>query len=118
MKRTVVFLTAAVLAAGCGNEAPPGEPHQLVFDVSGTATITTLTCTVDGKETTETAVKLPWSRTFSFPAGTGKHEYRVVMKYTDGSVKATAKLDGRLQSSSAGSGDGPSTQSMNGDFSD
>lgn len=64
---------------------PPGEPHQLVFDVSGTATITTLTCTVNGKETTETAVRLPWSRTFGFPAGAG---------------------------------DGPSTQSMNGDFGD
>ncbi|SEF26054.1 hypothetical protein SAMN05421837_10361 [Amycolatopsis pretoriensis] len=42
----------------------------------------------------------------------------MVLKYTDGSVNATAKLDGKLQSSSAGSGDGPSTQSMNGDFSD
>ncbi|MEV6648272.1 hypothetical protein [Amycolatopsis sp. NPDC051371] len=40
------------------------------------------------------------------------------MKSAEGSVSATAKVDGKLQSSTAGSGDGPSTQSMNGDFSD
>ncbi|MCR6485729.1 hypothetical protein M8542_23170 [Amycolatopsis sp. OK19-0408] len=117
MKRAAVFMTAAVLA-GCGTEVPPGEPHQLLFEVSGTATVSTLTCTVDGKESTENNVGLPWRRVFEFPPGTGKHEYRVVLKYADGSVNATAKLDGKLQSSSAGAGDGPSTQSLTGDFSD
>ena len=133
MKRTAVLIAAALLAGGCGgttagtpspaSPAPSatsaaGEPHRLVFDVSGSAVITTLTCTVDGKTTEEKNVKPPWSRTFSFPPHTGKHEYQVVMHYSDGSVNATAKVDGLLQTSSSGSGDGPATQSMNGDFSD
>ena len=40
------------------------------------------------------------------------------MQYTDGSVNATAKVDSLLQTSSSGSGEGPSNQSMSGDFSD
>ncbi|WP_328618266.1 hypothetical protein OHS18_21495 [Amycolatopsis sp. NBC_00355] len=127
MKRTAVLVAAAFLVVGCsgtttGTPAPEpsaaGEPHRLVFDVSGTAVVTTLTCTVDGRATEEKDVKLPWSRTFSFPPHTGKHEYQVVMRYADGSVNATAKVDGRLQTSSSGGGDGAGTQSMNGDFSD
>ncbi|MFJ1761150.1 hypothetical protein ACIOD2_12585 [Amycolatopsis sp. NPDC088138] len=131
MKRTAVLVAAAFLAAGCsgttggtpspassGSTSVAEEPHRLAFDVSGTAVVTTLTCTVDGKTTEEKNVKLPWSRTFSFPAHTGKHEYQVVMQYSDGSVNATAKVDGRLQTSSSGGGDGAGTQSMNGDFTD
>jgi hypothetical protein len=129
MKRTAVLITAALLAAGCGgttggtpspasSTSVAAEPHRLAFDVSGSAVVTTLTCTVDGKTTEEKNVKLPWSRTFSFPPHTGKHEYQVVMQYSDGSVNATAKVDGRLQTSSSGGGDGAGTQSMNGDFSD
>jgi hypothetical protein len=130
MKRTAVLITAALLACGCsgttaGTPSPAStassaaaEPHRLAFDVSGSAVVTTLTCTIDGKVTEEKNVKLPWSRTFSFPAHTGKHEYQVVMQYSDGSVNATAKVDGRLQTSSSGGGDGAGTQSMNGDFSD
>jgi hypothetical protein len=131
MKRTAVLITAALLAAGCsgtttGTPSPAassaasaaGEPHRLAFDVSGSAVVTTLTCTVDGKTTEEKNVKLPWSRTFGFPPHTGKHEYQVVMQYSDGTVNATAKVDGLLQTSSSGGGDGAGTQSMNGDFSD
>lgn len=131
MKRTAVLLAAAFLVAGCSGttagtpspapqatSAPAGEPHRLVFDVSGSAVVTTLTCTIDGKPTEEKNVKLPWSRTFSFPPHTGKHEYQVVMRYADGSVNATAKVDGLLQTSTSGGGDGAGTQSMNGDFSD
>jgi hypothetical protein len=118
VKLAAVLLLATALAAGCGTEAPPGEPHQLVIDVSGTATVTALTSTIDGADTEEKDVKLPWSHTFSFPSGTGKHTYRVVMRYADGSVNATAKLDGKLRSSSSGGGDGPGNQSLEGDFSD
>lgn len=132
MKHVTVLL-AALLAAGCSTSgtpspapsasasatsSPAGEPHRLVFDVTGTATVTTLTCTIDGKTTEEKNVKLPWSRTFSFPPHTGKHGYDLVIKYTNGDVTATAEIDGRPWGSSRGSGEGPSTQSLNGDFSD
>lgn len=124
MKHVTVLL-AALLAAGCStggtpstSTSPAGEPHRLVFDVTGTATITTLTCTIDGKTTEEKNVKLPWSRTFSFPSHTGKHVYDLVIKYTNGDVTATAEIDGQPWGSSRGSGEGPSTQSLNGDFSD
>jgi hypothetical protein len=131
--KLAAVLAAALLVTGCsttgGTPSPApsatgtattvaAEPHKLVFDVSGTAVITALTCTVDGKVTEEKNVKLPWNRTFSFPPHTGKHVYEVVVQYRDGSVDATAKVDGLLQTSSTGSSEGPATQSMSGDFSD
>jgi hypothetical protein len=131
MTRVTVLFAAALLTAGCSTtggtpspapttsaSSPAGEPHRLAFAVTGTAVITTLTCTIDGKATEEKNVKLPWNRTFTFPPHTGKHTYDVVLKYTNGDVSATATIDGQPWGSSRGSGDGPSTLSLNGDFSD
>ncbi len=141
MTRITVLLAAVLLTAGCSttggtpspapatsagapatsaasSTTPAGEPHRLVFAVTGTAVVTTLTCTIDGKTTEEKNVKLPWNRTFTFPPHTGKHTYDLVIKHTNGDVTATAEIDGHPWGSSRGSGDGPSTLSLNGDFSD
>ncbi|SFW91677.1 hypothetical protein [Amycolatopsis australiensis] len=129
-------LVAAVLLAGCSAgtsgtpspapatatppqpSAPRAEPHRLEIKIDGTAVLTSLTYTIDGKATEDKDVKLPWSHTFTFAPHTGKHVYDVVMRSTGGEVTATATVDGQPWGQSRGSGDGASTQSLDGDFSD
>jgi hypothetical protein len=138
MRLLPAFVTA-VLLAGCSagttgtpspapatpasatsseSSAPPAQPHKLEVKIEGTAVLTTLTYTIDGETREEKNVKLPWSRTFSFPVHSGKHVYNVVMRSGGGEVNATATVDGQPWGQSRGSGDGESNQSLNGDFSD
>ncbi|MFB9688259.1 hypothetical protein [Amycolatopsis plumensis] len=134
--RLLPALVAAVLLAGCSagtggapspaaatpssaeSSAPSAQPHRLEIKIDGTAVLTTLTYSIDGKTTEEKNVKLPWDHTFSFAPHTGKHVYNVVMRSGGGDVNATATVDGQPWGRSTGSGDGESTQSLNGDFSD
>ncbi|MEV6639194.1 hypothetical protein [Amycolatopsis sp. NPDC051371] len=133
--RLLPALAAAVLLAGCSagvggtpspapaapastSSAPPAQPHELQIKIDGTAVLTTLTATIDGEKTEEKNVKLPWSHTYSFAPHTGKHVYSIVMRSAGGEVNATATVDGQPWGQSRGSGDGESTQSLNGDFSD
>jgi hypothetical protein len=132
MRLLPAFVTT-VLLAGCsagttGTPSPApatpassessAQPHKLEIKVEGTAVLTTLTYTIDGETGEEKNVKLPWSRTFSFPSHSGKHAYNVVMRSGGGEVNATATVDGQPWGQSRGSGDGESSQSLNGDFSD
>ncbi|WP_285487235.1 hypothetical protein [Amycolatopsis taiwanensis] len=93
---------------------PAHAPHRLVFDVSGTATVHTLTYVIDGKSTDEHEITLPWQMTFTFPYGTGRHEWRLVLTNSDGTVNATATVDGQLMTNSSGSGGG--TLNLDGNF--
>lgn len=128
------LLTTVVLLAACGTTSVPRAPspvpglpadttapqdtapapHQLVLDVSGTATVHTLSYTIDGTSTDEHEVTLPWEKTFTFPDGTGRHEWHLTLANSGGTVNATATVDGQLVTTSSGSGSG--TQNLDGDF--
>jgi hypothetical protein len=137
MKRTVGLVAIAMLVTACGSapaptpptvsgsptvttgqssKAPAHAPHQLVIEVSGAATIDTLTYTIDQNKTDEHAVGLPWGKTFEFPYGTGRHTWDLELSYPDGTVNATATMDGQLVTNSSGSGGG--TVHLDGDLSD
>ncbi|VVJ18034.1 Uncharacterised protein [Amycolatopsis camponoti] len=134
--RLLPALAATVLLAGCSagvggrpspapvipvpptSGAPAAPPHKLEIKIEGTAVLTKLTYTIDGETTEENNVKLPWSHTFDFAPHSGKHVYNIVMRSGGGDVDATATVDGQPWGRSSGSGDGESTQSLNGDFSD
>jgi hypothetical protein len=134
--RLLPAFAATVLLAGCSastggtpspapatpasseSTAPPAQPHKLEIKIEGTAVLTTLTYTIDGETTEEKNVKLPWSHTFDFAPHSGKHVYNIIMRSGGGEVNATATVDGQPWGQSRGSGDGESTQSLNGDFSD
>lgn len=139
IRTVVVALVAAGLLSACGESAPPAtftppgatEPaqetkqqeaklHVLEIEVTGTATITTLTFTLDGKTSEEKNVTLPWRKRIEIPYGTGRHEYNVAMQRGAGKVFATASVDGKLvtQTSGQSSGGGTATSNLSGSFED
>lgn len=101
-------------AATAASPDPGPAPHQLVLDVSGTATVDDLSYTIDGKSTDEHEVTLPWEKTFTFPDGTGRHEWHLTLVNSGGTANATATVDGQLVTTSSGTGGG--TQNLDGDF--
>jgi hypothetical protein len=137
MIRTVaVALVAAGLLSACGESAPSSTPvfttpgasapsqapkqHVLEIEVTGTATITTLTFTLDGKTSEEKNVALPWRKKIEIPYGTGRHEYNLAMQRGAGKVFATATVDGKLvtQTGGSSSGGGTATSKLSGSFED
>jgi hypothetical protein len=77
-------------------------PNVIVLEVTGSATISTLTLVVDGSSSEETSVTLPWSRTLEFPAASS-HEWKLVLRHSGGSVLATSTANGQLLTQTAGS---------------
>ncbi|SEQ28598.1 hypothetical protein [Lentzea albida] len=113
-----VLLALLVTAAMSGCTTPePGAPgaattatsatsavNTIVLDVTGTATITSLTLVVDGATTEEKAVTLPWSKTLEFPVDSGRHEWKLQLKYGGGDVLAKSTANGKPLTQTAGSG--------------
>ncbi|RSM69635.1 hypothetical protein DMH04_45775 [Kibdelosporangium aridum] len=134
IRTVVVALVVAGLLTACGESAPPAtstppgatEPaqetkqHVLELEVTGTATITTLTFTLDGKASEEKNVTLPWRKRIEIPYGTGRHEYNLAMQRGAGKVFATATVDGKLVTQTGGnsSGGGTATSNLSGSFED
>ncbi|MGW6929726.1 hypothetical protein ACWGE0_06620 [Lentzea sp. NPDC054927] len=77
-------------------------PNVVVLEVTGTATISSLSLVVDGSSSEETSVALPWSRTLEFPAASS-HEWKLVLRHSGGSVLATSTANGQLLTQTAGS---------------
>ncbi|RKT56079.1 hypothetical protein [Saccharothrix australiensis] len=140
MSRTAVLaLVAAGLLTACGNPPPvtPAPPttssdapaptsspaagaHVLEIDVTGTAVLTSLVFTLDGNSGEEKEVALPWHKTVEVPRGTGRHEWRLAMKHSGGTLSATATTNGQLVTRTGGSGSPGSdnTATLTGSFSD
>jgi hypothetical protein len=132
IRTAVVALLGASLLTACGEPAPPATPtgsaapstsqkqHVLELDVTGTATLSSLTFTLDGKASEEKAVTPPWRKTVEVPYGTGRHEWKLTMQHSGGSIAATATVDGKLVTQTAGSSSGGTTNTANlsGSFSD
>lgn len=108
MIRTLaVVLLAAGLLTACGEP----EQHVLELEATGTATLTSLTFTLDGKASEEKDVKLPWRKTVTVPGE--PHEWELTMEHTGGDLLATATVDGQLLTQTAGSGSPGSNNTAN-----
>lgn len=138
MTRTVVVvLLAAGLLVACGEPAPPAgsappgtgvttssepvpEQHLMELEVTGTAVLTSLTFTLDGQVSEEKDVALPWRKTVAVPRGTGRHEWKLTMRHSGGTLSATATVNGKLVTRTGGSGSPGSdnTANLSGSFSD
>lgn len=105
-----VLLIMGLLGGCAGTPAPerdsPAEVelNKIVLEVTGTATVSSLTLVVDGSSTEETAVALPWTKTLEFPKESGAHEWKLVLRHSGGSVLATCTANGELLTQTAGSG--------------
>ena len=96
----------------------PEKKYLLELEAKGTARITLLTFTMDGKTTQQKSVKLPWRKAVDVPAG--DHEWKLTMKYGNGTVFAVSKVDGQVLTQTAGSSSGGSSNSsaeLSGSFS-
>lgn len=96
----------------------PEKKYLLELEAKGTARITLLTFTMDGKTTQQKSVKLPWRKAVDVPAG--DHEWKLTMKYGNGTVFALSKVDGQVLTQTAGSSSGGSSNSsaeLSGSFS-
>ncbi|WP_330274377.1 hypothetical protein OG205_01410 [Lentzea sp. NBC_00516] len=98
-------ITSALLVMGLlsGCTTAKAAPNVIVLEVTGTATISSLTLIVDGTSSEETSVALPWNRTLEFPAESGGHEWKLVLRHSGGSVLATCTANGELLTQTAGS---------------
>lgn len=123
MTRTAVVALLGLLTA-CGQPEPPAAPpetttvttpakqHVLELEVTGTATLT-LTFTLDGEVSEEKDVKPPWRKTVTVPHGKGRHEWKLTMQHSGGTLAATATVNGELVTRTGGSGSPGSTNSAN-----
>jgi hypothetical protein len=98
----------------------PEQRHVLEVAVTGTAVLTSLTFTLDGKATEEKDVALPWTRTVEVPFGGGRHEWGLTLRYGGGDVAATGTVDGKplTQTTGSGSPGSDNTADLGGSFTD
>ncbi|MCS7484154.1 hypothetical protein ACFFQW_40400 [Umezawaea endophytica] len=136
LARTAVALLSAGLLTACGTPTPSPTPsptpdptsssptserrHVLDVQVTGTAVLTSLTFTFDGKATEEANVVLPWTKKVEVPYGSGRHEWELAMRYDGGDVGATGTVDGKLLTRTEGSASpgSNSTANLSGGFTD
>lgn len=132
IRTVVVALLGASLLTACAEPAPPATPpespsssaapkhHVLELDVTGTATLESLTFTLDGKVSEEKAVTPPWRKTVEVPYGSGRHEWKLTMQHSGGSLAATATADGELVTRTGGASSPGSTNTatLTGSFED
>jgi hypothetical protein len=86
---------------------PDREPHTLVLNATGTAKVTSIKYTLDGRVVQQGSVTLPWRESISVPADGLAHSWTLDVEFTgNGSVELSAIFNGQMvaQGGSAGSG--------------
>jgi hypothetical protein len=78
--------------------------------MTGTATLEQVSYEVNGETVEEKAATLPWEKTFRIESGA----WKLVVRHSDGNVRAIATLDGSLFTQGAGSGDGTGQLQLSG----
>lgn len=75
---------------------PSAKPLSLVFEVTGTGTLTTISYGVNGKVTrTKKAQRLPWRRTVDVPGDSGSVGWEIRLTLGSGKAHCRVSLDGR-----------------------
>lgn len=117
--RLAVSMLLLTALAGCSDASPepatpiplttsasateaPREAHTVVLSATGTATLESVSYEINGETVEEKAATLPWEKTFQIESGS----WKLMIRHTDGEVRAIATVDGQLFTQSAGGGDG------------
>jgi hypothetical protein len=103
--RVMLLSAVALVVAGC-SESP--QPHTLVFDISGSGQLSTVSYVIDGKETTERSITVPWKKTIKLPPKDGGHTWRLKTQQGEGSgeFQVVVSVDGTTVTNGACAGDG------------
>ena len=104
--RRVTLLSAmALVVTGCG-ESP--KPHTLVFDISGHGQLSSISYVINGKQTTETSITVPWQKTVKLPAKDGGHTWHLKTQQGQGSgeFQVVVSVDGKTVTNGSCAGTG------------
>jgi hypothetical protein len=95
----------ALVVAGCGGSS---QPHTLVFEITGHGELSSLSYVIDGKETTERSITVPWQKTIKLPAKDGGHTWRLKTQQGEGpgEIQVVVSVDGKALTRGACAGDG------------
>jgi hypothetical protein len=95
----------ALVAAGC-SESP--RPHTLVFKITGSGELSSLTYVIDGKQNNERAITVPWQKTINLPAKDGGHTWRLKTQQGKGpgAFQVVVSVDGTTVTNGSCAGDG------------
>ena len=120
-KLLVGALGLLIMVTGCGpgqENTPPRtesdqqsstttpERHSLVLTANGSAQVTSLTYTLDGRVVGSGPASLPWKETISIPEDGRKHSWALEVEYGSGDVTLLATVDDQLLTQSSGAGGG------------
>jgi hypothetical protein len=105
---TLLLSAAALAMAGCSKS--PG-PHTLVFEITGRGELSLLSYIIDGRETTERSITVPWRKTIQLPAKDGGHTWQLKTQQGSGSgsFQVVVLVDGRPVTNGSCAGDGCSS---------
>jgi len=88
---------------------PAPEPHTLVLTATGTASVTSIRYTLDGRPLQESRVTLPWRAALPVPADGRTHSWTMDVEYTgaaNDSVDLVATYDGKVTARTLSSANG------------
>ncbi|WP_329177409.1 serine/threonine-protein kinase [Streptomyces sp. NBC_01477] len=82
--------------ATAASATPSAMPVPLVFEITGTGTLTMLAYGVNGRLTrTRRTQKLPWRKTVDVPQGGGATDWQIMLTLGSGTARCRVLLDGR-----------------------
>jgi len=97
--------------------APATEPHALVLTATGTASVTSITYTLDGRPLQDGRVTLPWRTSLPVPADGRTHTWAMEVEYTgtaNDNVDLVATYDGKVTARTLSSATGTGQVSASG----
>lgn len=107
MSLGLVLMALAILASMKKFAEPGQEVHSLVLTATGTARVTSLTYTLDGRVIRTGPASLPWGETVSVPADGRKRTWALDAEFGAGEVTLAATVNGQPVTQSSGGGEGP-----------
>ena len=85
-----------VSGARAASATPSLKPVPLVFEITGTGTLTMVAYGVNGKLTrTKKTQQLPWRKTVEMPQGGGSTDWQIMLTLGSGKARCRVLLDGR-----------------------
>lgn len=110
---TVATTTTVASAPATTSATTLREPHILVLSATGTATIESLTYTLDREQVTLRSVRPPWRETLTVQPDGAWHDWNLSVRHGAGNLRLVATFDGKVVAVGEGAVSGTGTGSAN-----